>query len=207
MAATKLSLYQGALRLLGERLLASLAENREPRRILDSVWDGGAMSYCLESGQWKFAARTIQLDFSPSVEPDFGFTYAFDKPTDHVRTMGIWSDDYMRCPLEAYREESGFWVADLETLYIKYVSDDAAFGADMSKWPQTFVKFFEAHLASEAAMPLTGNRTKMDDMLAIRKAKLSDALSKDAMADPTKELPSGSWVRARSAGWSNYRRR
>ena len=39
---TRLQLYNSALLLLGERNLASLSENREPRRLLDHVWDTGA---------------------------------------------------------------------------------------------------------------------------------------------------------------------
>ena len=55
-------------------------------------------------------------------------------------------------------------------------------------------------------MPLTQNRAKMDDMLALRdKRFLPDALSKDAMQDPTRIPPAGSWVKARFAG-SSYRR-
>jgi hypothetical protein len=41
MSASKLKLYNDALGILGERRLASLTENREPRRVLDEVWDAG----------------------------------------------------------------------------------------------------------------------------------------------------------------------
>jgi hypothetical protein len=71
----------------------------------------------------------------------------------------------------------------------------------MSLWTPSFVKAFAAHLASEVAMPLTQNQTKFEQMLALRdKVYLPDALSKDAMQDPTKFPPRGSWVRARLDG-------
>ena len=48
MAVTKLSLYNDTLQLLGERRLASDTEDREPRYDLDSLYDNGAVDYCLE---------------------------------------------------------------------------------------------------------------------------------------------------------------
>lgn len=205
MTTSRLSLYNGALRLLGERKLASLSENREPRRYLDDAWNDGAVDYCLQAGQWKHAMRSRQLDYSPSVEPDFGYARAFDIPDDHLRLGGVFSDETMLAPLLDYREEAGYWLANLDTIYVRYVSNDSQFGGDYSLWPQTFVKFVEAHLASEVAMPLTQNRTKMDDMLGLREKALRDALSKDAMQDPTRIPPKGSWVRARYSQ-TNYRR-
>ena len=192
--------------MLGERKLASLTENREPRRFLDDAWNGGAVDWALEKGQWKFAMRTVMLDYSPSVESEFGFKRAFDLPSDHIRLCGVYSDESMACPLLQYRQRAQFIVCDLDTIYVEFVSNDQDYGNDLSLWPQTFVKFVEVHLASEVAMPLTQNRTKMEDMLTLRdKRMLPDALSKDAMQDPTRIPPSGSWVRARM--WSgNYRR-
>lgn len=197
----KLSLYNGALRLLKERPLASLAENREPRRMLDSAWDEGAVNAMLEAGQWKFAKRSVQIDYDTSLEPDWGYRRVFDKPEDHIRTIGVWSDENMQCPYEDYRDEGALWYSSLDTLYVSYVSNSTDYGADMSMWPMTFVKFAQAHLATEIAGPLT---EQGKDMLKLRQHWLTEALSKDAMADPTRQLPVGSWVRARSRR-SNYR--
>lgn len=197
---SRLTLYNGGLRILGERSLLSLSENVEARRRLDTAWDGGALKYCLEAGLWNFAMRTVELTYSPSVTPSFGMRYAFDKPDDFVRTGGIWSDESMKSPLLEYRDEGPYWFAELDTIYLSYVSNDAQYGADMSLWPETFVKFFEAHLASEIAMALTQNRAKMEDALTVRKIALRDAQAKDAMAQPTSFPPSGSWSRARTGG-------
>jgi hypothetical protein len=198
--ADKLSIANGCLRLLKGGLLtqSELTNNtREPARIFNSIWDDGGLNACLEAGQWKFAKRTVMLDASPSIEPDFGYRYGFDKPTDFVRTIGVWSDEMCTDPFESYREEGGYWFGSLETMYVAYVSNDAAFGLDYSLWPQSFVKFAQAHFASEMAGPLTDSGR---EMLELRRMYLSEALSRDAMADPTKRMPVGSWVRARARG-------
>lgn len=202
---TTLSLANGALRLLKSNRPLTQSEytngTREQARAVKAAIDGGALTYCLEAGQWKFAMRTAMVDASPSVEPDFGYAYAFDKPTDFVRTSSVYSDEYMQCPLSDYRDEAGFWFSSFETIYVRYVSDDAQYGMDMSLWPQSFVKFVEAHLASEIAGPLTGEGK---DMLRLRKTLLGEALGLDAMADPTRMLPAGNWAKARRGGWGRY---
>jgi hypothetical protein len=198
--ATKLSLFNGALRHLKERKLTAgevTGNSREAARVLNDVWDDGAVRACLEAGLWKFATRTVMLDASPSIEPDFGYQYGFDKPTDFVRTAGVWEDEHMRQPLRTYREEGGFWFSSLETMFVSYVSDDNAFGNDMSLWPQSFIDFVEVHLASKVAGPLSEIGQQM---LGLRQKMLSEANGLDAMGDPSKRLPVGSWSNARTGG-------
>lgn len=204
MAATKISLANGALRLLKERQLSPTELTgglREPARVFNAIWDDGAVRACLEAGQWKFAKRSALIDHSPSVDPGFGFTYAFDKPDDWVRTIGVWSDATMGCPLRDYRDEAGFWFANQETIYVSFVSDGPTYGGDFSLWPQSFVKFVQAHIAADMAGPMTD---KGEEMLTLRKRLLNEALSTDAMADPSRNLPVGTWIRARMAGRTRY---
>lgn len=208
---TVLSLYNGALRLLKERKLADLDEDREPKRLLDDAWEDGptgdgVVKFCLEMGQWTFATRTVQLDYSPSVEPDFGYRYAFDQPEDMVDVCGIWSDPYQQQPLLDYKDERKFWYSSLQTIYVSYVSNDEDYGGDMSLWPETFKKCVEARLATEIA----GNLTQGTGLIALadrawEKAKL-EAQSGDAMRKPTTFPPEGSWTLSRR-GFGNNRSR
>lgn len=211
---TQLGLYNSALsEILKERKLADLTENREPRRLLDDAWEDGptgdgAVKYCLEMGQWTFATRTVQADYSPSVEPDFGFRYAFDQPTDMVKVCGLWSDPGMQQPLLRYADERHYWYTDLPTIYVSYVSNHADYGGDMSLWPETFKELVSARLAVKIA----GKLTQGTGLIALaekawKDAKL-EATAGDAMRKPTKFLPEGSWNASRrgfglrSSRWS-----
>ena len=197
----QLSLYNGSLRLCKERKLVSLSENREPRRLLDAAWgDGqtnGAVKYCLEMGQWTFATRTVQIDYSPSVEPPFGYRYAFDQPEDLVKVTGVFTEEMSRLPLTDYADERHFWFAHLETIYVSYVSNSVEYGTDMSLWPEVFAKLVEAYLANE----IVGNLTQGENAKAMvekkwKEAKLQ-ARSFNAMSRPTVFPPEGSWVGSR----------
>lgn len=202
MTANRLSLYNGALRLMGERGLASLTESREPRRLLDDVWNSGngAIRFVLEQGQWNFAIRTIQIDYDTTIDPDFGFRRGFSKPTDWVRTVSLASDEYLTNPLSAQQcvDERGYWFCDLDKLYVRYVSDHASYGSDLSLWPESVTLFAHAYLASQIAPAFKASHAA--DMRKLAKDFLRDAKNKDAMNEGTSYPRPGSWVRARMGG-------
>ena len=197
MSATQLSLYNGALRSLGERKLASLTENREPRRLLDDVWDG-AVKACLEEADWKFAQRTAKLVYNPSYTAQFGYQRQFVKEDDWVRWSMVCSDEYQRIPLLNYSEEAGNLYADLDEIYVSYVSDGTTFGSDMSLWPESFVSVVELYLATLIVKRL--EQTDAQEAAAIKRhgMALRNAKSKDALAGPTKFLPPGEWTTSRN---------
>jgi hypothetical protein len=213
MAATRLSVYNGALRLLGERDLASLTENREPRRLCDSVWNDGLLRYCLEHGAWHFAMRSAQIEYSPSIEPPFGFTRAFEKSSDWVKTHSVCTDEYYRSPLLEFDDNQQKLFADWDVLYVKFVSDREDFGGDFSLWPESFNKWVQARLALEIGPRLTVSENRMVALKKQVEDLLHDAQAKDAVQGPSKMFPHGSFIRARqrsrvrsngSSSWGNW---
>lgn len=199
MAITQLALYNEALRLIGERRLANISENREPRRVLDDVWADGAREYCLEQGQWNFAMRAVKITKSATV-PAFGYRNAFDKPNDFIRTCGVAEDEYFNIPLTRMVEEVGFWFADIDPIYVRYISSSNSYGLDLTRWPKTFAKYVAAFLASEVVFTLTQSAEKQSYILSILQQRLTDARSKDAMSDPTTFMPQGNWTASRKGG-------
>lgn len=206
MANDQLSVYNQALYLLGERSLASLTENREPRRILDVVWRG-AVKFCLEQGQWKFALRTSKLTYSADVTQRFGHTRAFERPSDCVRLAKICSDEFLQTPLLHYDTEAGWWYASIDDIYISYVSDSPNYGFDYSLWPETFSSYVALYVASQAGLRICQSERTMEKIAKDMKQTKIDALSKDAMQGPTQFLPQGNWVSSRRGGRRTHRDR
>src|SRR5260370_15610070 len=124
---TQLFIYNEALGHLGERQLASLSEPREPRRVLDSYWSDVA-GFCLSQGLWKFARRTVQVDNSSSLTPQFGFNYCFSIPVDWVRTIQVSASPNMDPPLLQYSDEAGLGCAQPAADYILFLSIHPAYG-------------------------------------------------------------------------------
>ena len=203
--STRLNLYRGALRLCGAASISALTDEAEGRRLLDEVWDDGGVRRVLESGLWNFAMRTQSLDFDPSVNPSFGYVRAFEKGSDWVRTAGVWSDENLYSPLVAYQDETEFLFANLDTIYVQFVSDHAELGSDLSTWPGSFSDYAEAYFASKIVHRLTSDKDRVYMLLGppgrpdkgILAQALKRARSQDAMRDAAKALPPGSWVLSR----------
>ena len=200
--ATRLTLYNGALRLLGQTNLEDTDEAREPRYALDDAYDKGAVKHCLEQGMWNFAMRSVEIDKDDSISPSFGLKYAYTKPTDWVRTAIVASDEYFSSPLTdlGLRDEAQYWYSDLTTMWVQYVSNDAAYGGDLSLWPQTFVQYVEAFLAAEICPRLGQSNEKYEQILKLTERRLLDARAMDGMNEGAKFMPAGSWTTARRGG-------
>lgn len=209
MSTDRLKLYNAALRLCGQRRLASLDSTDKARYHLDDAWDNGAVQNCLEAGQWRFALRASELPYSSDITPPFGYTYAFEKPEDLVRVTAVCADEFFNVPLTQYMDEGDYWFSSVTTMYVRYVSDDDSFGSDFGKWPPSFTRYVEAYLASQIVIELTSDEKKRAEILLPEKGLLARALrtaqGNDAMKDPAKFFPIGSWVGARSGGASRNR--
>ena len=197
MSASRFSVYQGALRLCGERRLSSITEDRKPRYLLDDAWDNDGVLTCLEAGQWRFAMRAVELTYSSDFTPPFGYQYAFEKPDDLVRVCGVCSDEHFDIPLLRYVDEGDYWFADITNIYVRYVSNDNEFGFDFAKWPPSFTRYVEAYLASKIVADLTGDEKKEAKILGLLDQYLITARANDAMKEPTRFFPQGSWISAR----------
>lgn len=195
--ADKLKLYNGALLHCGERRLATLTDSTETRRILDAIWDDGALNSVLQASLWNFATRTIKYTYDPSIEPDFGYRRAFNKPDDWVRTVGMAEDEFFTSPLVQYEDEGGYWFANLDDIYVRFVSNDVKFGGDLSLWPDNFTTYVEYWLASKAVIRISQSEARKASIDKDMKKALSDAKASDAMDQPAKFKPLGNWATAR----------
>lgn len=200
--ATKLGLYQAAVREIGGTRVASLVEAREPRYVLDDVYDASLL-FCLEQGSWNFAMRAVEFESDPGIDAAFGFEHAFEKPDDWIRTCSVSGADTFDPPLIHYTDENSYWWADVDPLYVRYISSHANYGLDLTRWPATFTRYVELYLARRICPTTTNSKTDIDRLdRALRHAKV-DALSKDAMNEGPKFAPQGSWARSRGGAVSS----
>lgn len=196
--ADKLSIFKGALRLLGPHELATLTDNRPERFQLDDAWSD-AVALHLGEGLWNFATRTVEIAASGSPIP--GWDYAFTKPADYVRTAGIADEPTFRNGFEDYEDQGGKWYASIDPIYVRYVSNDDAFGMNVAAWPQSFVFALEALLAFQTGLPVSGDKGNRNDLYSLYKERLKRAKTLDAFNESVKQSPPGRLVRARLSGY------
>lgn len=164
MAATKLSLYNNALYILGERRLANEFEDNEPRYVLDEITNLEAYGVCLELVKPRFAVRSAKLA-SPTTSSVHGLDQVYSFPADYISTLGeegvhganasFFSDEDLEDPVDRYIIEGRTVATDVATnLYLRYVSN----ASSLSEWTPMFGKLVAAYLAKEAASRINPNR-------------------------------------------------
>lgn len=204
--ATKLGLYNGALALLAETPLASLSEDRAPRYWLDRAWGDDLVNFCLEQGQWNWATRSEKITYSTSIDPSFGYSYAFQVPDDFMGMNSLWLDPFFKVALTEYYIEANVIYCEFDTIFIKYVSNAATYGGNLAKWPATFSKYVEARLAKEAQPNICNSISMVQIIEKEERDSLATAKNRDKRDKPKDTLPVGNWTQARTNGanWLNY---
>ena len=149
----KLDVYNAALRLLKQGRLATLTDNVPARYLLDDVY-AGALAYMLEQGQWAFASKSATV--AGSASSNRGYTYRHTKPADFVRLISVSNSTTYYPPLEDYAEDAVYWFSNEAAIYVTYVSNDASYGGDLTKWPTTYSKAVEAYIKAIATRASVG---------------------------------------------------
>lgn len=204
--ASKLGLFKGALLKVKQRPISALTDTDESRYTLDTVYDD-VVAMALSAGNWNFAGRSVAIEASTDVEPEFGFAYAVEKPSDWVRTVQIAGNGDFWPQLDAgeYVDEGEFWNCNVDPLYIRYVSDHTSYGGDLSLWPAAFSDYVEWELASHIAPHLTSMSVSELDWIEKQKQRaLNQARSLDAFNQAPDRKPVGRLVRARTGNRSQW---
>jgi hypothetical protein len=187
--------------LLGERRLTSTSEARDVRYHLDDAYTD-VKARCLEQGYWNFAMRAVSMTESGSITVDFGFAYAFEKPTDWVRTYIVSDNETLELWTNRFQEEAGVWYADVTPLYARYVSNSTSYGYDLALWTQTYADYVAAELALSVGPSIsTVSSEKLSEVEKARDKARAKAMSHDAMDEPPVAPPLGSWSRARGGNY------
>ena len=199
-AQTQLRVYNAALAYLGRPRVAALTETSALMRLLHDTWNLAAR-WALEQGPWTFAIRAIAIGTWGGLIPTFGYRNAFKKPDDWIATTLVSLDDHFRQGLTAYADETGFWFADAEGLFVRYVSVGPNYGMNLGRWSPSFADLVAARMA-ELVAPQIG--AALPNIVQQRDQALKRQRATDAMNTPPVFPPTGSWVAARrgASGWA-----
>lgn len=199
---TQLEIYNLALAHIKESQLATVDEAREARYVLDTYYEQD-LAFMLEAGFWKFAMRTVKIDYDPDTATAFGASRVFNKPEDWVRTYLVSSSDRLDPPLEDWLEEGNTFIADVTPIYVRYVSNSATgYGMDMTRWTARFVNAFTWRLAASIAPKIMGTSDAAKANIRDDADRaLKEALTFEAMREPSRRPPEGKWNSNRFRGF------
>ena len=191
--ATKQELYDEALIEIGDRTYLT-SESKEAVRTLDKVYDQ-VIAECLAEGSWNFAMESIKVDADTGIEPSFGYSEVFAKPTDWVRTHAISTDEMFYYPLNDFFDENETWSAGTTPIYVRYVSNDTGLGLELSKWTANFKRYVVLELALRVVRRLT--QEYPEELVFLRDKARRRAKNHDAMDEGARFKPYGSWTISR----------
>lgn len=198
--ATKLDVFNGALRLIGEERMTDVDENNKKGRELRSAWDT-VVQGVFESYPWNCASERVALQ-RLSDTPAHTYDYYYAKPSDWLRTINITKTANDDDKLRNYVDEAGGEdnpkgrIATSETsVYLRYISED--YLTRVGNWPQLLADYVATVLAYETCQVITGNATKLDAVDREKRKRKHEATNWDTMQNPPKRIEMGRLVRSR----------
>ncbi len=189
MASTpsETSIANAALTLLGERRVNSLDESSKTAKILKERFDE-VRDEVLRGHPWNFATKRASLAAN-ATSPEWGFDNAFDLPTDCLRVLEL--ENPAKYP---YRIEGRQIVTDLGTpLNLEYTSQIT----DPTMMDVMFRQAFAAALAADVAEAITGTTTKVEELIAIRNAKMKASKTPDGQEHSPRQIEASEWLDSR----------
>jgi len=193
ISAEYLKVYNDALQILGLPHMVDANDDSDARSKLDIALSNDLVLTLMETYSWFFPGRTQKLMYDPGIEPDWGFKRVFNKPSDHLRTKGVFADENMVSPLRLYVEEGGLIFANQQEIFLNYISKSTV--DSPAEWPPSFRKLVAAQMAVDAGPSIPN--ANFENALVTHRGRERAARNTDAMQSPPQRIARGSWTSSR----------
>lgn len=184
--ATNISIANGALTLLGHRLITSLSENERGAKLCNAK-----LSECIDATlrayNWNCATERASLPQLSST-PVFGFDYQYSLPANPwcLRVIQM-EEKYMKFKVEGRKlltDESS-----AKILYICRITP--------GEMDPLLADAISARLAADICFALTNSTSGVEGMWRIYKAKIDEAESVDAQEGSSDDVEADDWTNSR----------
>ncbi|MBI1450389.1 hypothetical protein IL972_00355 [Acinetobacter sp. FL51] len=143
MTATKVSICNAALSMIGDKSIASFDEDTSRAEMCRNIYDQ-LRKAVLRDHPWSCAKRRIVL--SPvTTRPAFGYANAFPLPADYVRIIAT--------NIESYEVEDRYILANTNQINLEYVYDNQ----NEDTWDSMLIEALSLKMASRLCKPMTGS--------------------------------------------------
>lgn len=181
--ATDLDIINGALTLLGEDAIEAITSDTSLATWTDRG-NAAALLYPDEKATWlsaRWAFNTKRALLTAVTAPISEWRYAHALPSDSLAVHGVFAGTGINIPpLTEYQIEGGNILSNQASLYLVY-----AYDVTEASWPADLVAFARVQMASVLAIPVTENRTLMQQFAL------------DARGNPPHAWSGGLWATAR----------
>lgn len=181
--ATQVQIYNIALRSIGAAQLTATTDDVESARILNDIYEH-IRDEVLAAHPWNFAIiYSASLTIDTAAEPEFGYDYAYDLPSDCLRVIKMSVD-------EPFKKVGQHLYTDESEVYIEYISQVST----TTLFSPLFVTTLAARLAAEVAYPLSNSTDLAGAKYNEYLNKLKLARSVDAQEGTFEKDEETSWI-------------
>ena len=201
MALSRTQVINRALQLIAADTISDPDEDTTSARTAKLEYDAVVRAE-LSAYPWYFAKKQAQIAQDADA-PLFKYAYAFTLPTDFMRLVELedrWVFSVDRAtqdtnPIPPYEMQGRSLLTDMTApLRIGYVRD---LTDEPTLWHPLFEEVVVAALAAALANPLAKSMSTVEAMLKLRRLKGTEARRVNAIQQPPKHIPDGSWMVAR----------
>lgn len=178
----KVNIVSNALILLGDTPISSLTEERTGAVLGANLFENTYLAI-LTQHRWRFASKTFNLN-KLATAPSTGYNNAYQLPTDLLYLYKTNTSDYQLYGKELH--------TNAEAVEIEYT-----YRVDEDLLPAYFVKALEYNLASQFALPLTGDIDKGNYYQRMFKDEIKKAKFVDSTQHPQQEIDHNPYVEVR----------
>jgi len=190
--ASRTDIANLALVHLGAPTIMNLDEDSKNARLLKRIFDL-VLEQVLRDHPWNCAIRRATLAQLEAV-PAFGYSYAYQKPADCLRVLGLVGDTGGNVhPDLEYKLEGDQLLTDESAAQLKYVARVTESG----NWDASLAGALAARLAAEAAYAVTGNAELKKAMMVEYDRAKSGAKGVDGQEDTPEVHQNNLWLEAR----------
>jgi hypothetical protein len=159
-----------------------------------------ALDFVLESQDWNFAVKRLEVAESNDTEPVFTFDSSFKIPSDSVRVIEVWDTKrgnqntrFTNNDLQWQQEGEYISANTAEQVWVRYIERVE----DPNRFSSSFITALSTFLAYRLAIPVSQNRQLKADLLGEYNAILDEAAANNGLTGRTKLLRSNVLIGAR----------
>jgi len=180
-----ISLVSNALNLLGADRIASFEDDSTEAEITKELFWTTYRAMLTET-RWRFATKVYKLNrLYESPDEALGYMYQYQLPNDYLMLVNAGTKDYT---IQGDRV-----LSNAKEMTITYIYEPP-----VALLPAYFIKALEYNLAFNFAIPITDDRTKMNDFATLYGVQLKKAKFADASSNPTISIESSPYIIART---------
>ena len=184
--ASKVSVSNLALTILGADRVTSLEDASENARRLNAIYDM-CLEDVLRAHPWNFAIARQQLALLSS-KPIFGYDYEFQLPPDCLRVVEVNDGTNL---ITDFKVEGRKILCGYDSISIKFIANIT----DPNQYTSQFIFTLASRIAAELAYAITNNKSTQEEMFNLYQMRLQNSKETDAQeSDSMNVIDEDKWA-------------